>query len=265
MHAGAHAGAGLPDAVRRHAGEPGEVEAVRAGRLQLHAAVLARVVRRPRDALVRRAVRRPAHLPRRMDDARGRQLRRARRRLAGSGRRPVRGGQPGLRGADRRDRRRRLDDRRDLQLPGRERGGPRRGAEPAGGVEHVRDHGRLAEGLRAPQRRADQRVHLDRPGPRPDEGADRPPEPRHRRRGLLPRRPGQDGRRARSRHADGPGLRRPHQRQRAARRAVLRHGIGPGRRRAVVQVGVRRRGERARERAEPTRTRRPAPTRRRSR
>ena len=44
---------------------------------------------------------------------------------------------------------------------------------------------------------ADQRVHLDRSGPRPHQGPDRPPEPRHRRRGVLPRRPGQDARQRR--------------------------------------------------------------------
>ena len=66
--------------------------------------------------------------------------------------------------------------------------------QPAGAVEHVRDHRRRAEGLRAPERLAGQRVHLDRPGARPHDRPRRPPEPRHRRRGLLPRRPGQGAR-----------------------------------------------------------------------
>ena len=44
------------------------------------------------------------------------------------------------------------------------------GAATRRAVEHVRDHRRRAEGLRAPERLAGQRVHLDRPGARPDHG-----------------------------------------------------------------------------------------------
>ena len=79
--------------------------------------------------------------------------------------RPVVGGQQRLRGPDRRHRRRRPHHRLGLRLQvGRHRR-PRRRAEPAGRVEHLRaaGRGRAAAGL--PQRRADQRLHQHRPGP----------------------------------------------------------------------------------------------------
>ena len=86
---------------------------------------------------------------------------------------------------------------------------PGRGAQPAGGVEHLRaaGRGRAAAGL--PQRREDQRLHQHRPGPlarRPH----RHPEPRHGRRRVVPQRPDQGaGRyRADSRRGSDRGARR---------------------------------------------------------
>ena len=101
----------------------------------------------------------------RLEDGRRRQLRRLRRLPAVE--RPVVGGGQRLRDPDRRHRRRRPHHRRGLQLQVRRHRRPRRGAEPAGGVEHLRDagRGRAAPGL--PQRREDQRLHQHRPGPLP--------------------------------------------------------------------------------------------------
>ena len=73
---------------------------------------------------------------------------------------------------------------------------PGRRAEPAGRVEHLRaaGRGRAAAGL--PQRREDQRLHQHRPGTVADLRPHRHPEPRRRRRRVVPQHPDQGARAA---------------------------------------------------------------------
>ena len=146
----------------------------RAGQLHQHRRH-AHLDRRHGPALVQRQAVHLVLAEARLEAGRRRQLRRVHRVPAVD--RPVVGGEQRLRDPDRRHRRRGPHHRRGLHLQvGRHRR-PRRGAEPAGRVEHLRaaGRGRAAAGL--PQRREDQRLHQHRPGPlagRPH----RHPEPR---------------------------------------------------------------------------------------
>ena len=151
------------------------------------------------------------------DDSGRRQLRRRGRQLGARPRLPVGTGlgcaRQRLRDPDRRDRRPRLDDRCPLQHPGARSRAARRGAQSAGGVEHVRDHGRRPGDHRPPQRGGDQRIrprsrHLPEPRHLGDQARD--PKPRPRRHDLLPPYPGDGARRGGQRPAgDRLDRRRP--------------------------------------------------------